>query len=414
MADSDFTTVWSHLLHKPSMSALRPSTLAQYRSVARHMHDVGVLLHSEYRMDGTTLTALKAKLSQRQMCIAQALLNTHCKTIGVLSCGEWRHQKEPRPPPVTWQHFVPRRVQCANNFEYYSEGLTAFVALHRPEVRLANNIRHRVSLLWSVLVTMEDCGSNWRTIDRQQVVHSAQRVLAGGSTPASLLIAVLNRFLCLLVHPFHPIRHWEVGAKLGPCKPLRLNAGANMPGGVGFQQHHISQLKKVAFVSSYNHLLVTLLSQTGLRRRAVAWLRTECVFDHENGCVRSIGMAVEKHLSVRHFPIGPELRACLERYLNENSRRCTHWLFPSKADSTKHTSPCTIQRTVRRLCAMAGVESPTGTRGFRKWVVTALMDHGNTIEYVSKWIGHKRVATTYAHYWAVSSKDAIITRPKPT
>ena len=63
---------------------------------------------------------------------------------------------------------------------------------------------------------------------------------------------------------------------------------------------------------------------------------------------------------------------------------------------------------------MAGVESPTGTRGFRKWVVTALMDNGNTIEYVSKWIGHKRVATTYAHYWAVSSKDAIITRPKPT
>ena len=120
-----------------------------------------------------------------------------------------------------------------------------------------------------------------------------------------MLIAVLNRFLCLLVHPFQPIRHWEVGAKLGPCKPLR-NAGANMPGGVGFQQHHISQLKKVAFVSSYNHLLVTLLSQTGLRRRAVAWLRTECVFDHENGCVRSIGMAVEKHLYVRHFPIGPE------------------------------------------------------------------------------------------------------------
>ena len=52
-------------------------------------------------------------------------------------------------------------------------------------------------------------------------------------------------------------------------QPLR-NAGANMPGGDGFKQRDITQLKEMAFASSCNHLLVTLLSQTGLRRRAVA------------------------------------------------------------------------------------------------------------------------------------------------
>jgi hypothetical protein len=403
----DFDMLWPRLAAQPSMSTLRPSTLAQYQRVARRMHHFGVIPYHTESIENIILL-LRGSLSPWQMRIAQALLNTHCGGLhqgAPISAGDW--QPEPKKAiAATWEFFVPRRIRQDADFGRFADCLATFVGLHRPEVRLANNIRHRVALLWSVLITIDGGGhpSWWRSIRRDHVVQGARR----GRYKRQLL-TTLNRFLCLLPPPMQRIHRWEIE---GGDQNHRVPC-LGMPGGIGFTGEDICRLKKVAWASSLHHLIVTLLSQTGLRRRAVAWLRLDCVVDRTGPgrVVRRIGVAMEKGMRVRHFPIGAELRACVERYLEEHGRRCTHWLFPNRGDQRKHVAPCTIQRIVKQLCGVAGVSSATGTRGFRKFVVRTLIDAGNALEYVSKWLGHQRVATTYGHYWDVSGDDAIIGRP---
>lgn len=366
-----FDQAWSKLEQSPSMRALCTSSLARYQSVARALHASG----------GGDPQNVAATLGMSRMRIAQAILNKHCGSR--MAAADWRTTQGMCNQVPTWEFFVPRRIRLLPEFARFAECLRAFIAEYRPEPRLANNIRHQVALLWDNVLQGLDADKDWHTMTYTDV---ATRLTNRGN-PRSLL-GVLNRFL-RLIGVDRRIRLSNLGTS-HTTHPAR-----------GFTPDEIRLLMNVSRPSAYHHLLVVLLAQTGLRCRAVAWLRSGAVFD------QPVGTAVEKGMRMRQFPIGPELRHCLERYRRAHVARCEQWLFPSRADRHRHVSASTIRRVIGRLCHQAGI-STRGTRGFRKFVVRTLVDAGNAIEYVSKWLGHRRVSTTYMHYWDATAHDVIV------
>lgn len=358
------------------MQALSATSITRYRSVARVLHAAG----------GADPTTVAKTLGMSRMRIAQAILNKHCGLA--MAVADWREPSCDKTPP-TWHFFVPRRILVLPQFENFSACLCAFIADCKPEPRLANNIRYQVALLWDYLLHRLGADRDWRTVTYTEVVTCLE---GGRQVSTRLLLSILNRFLRLI----------SIDRRI--CAADDKEERRRVVPGRGFTPDEIRHLVCIAKPSAYHHLLVVLFAQTGLRCRAVAWLRADAVFD------QVVGTAVEKGMRLRQFPIGPELRDCLERYRRTHGARCQEWLFPSRTNRCHHVSAATISRVIRRLCRMAGVAT-CGTRGFRKFVVRTLIDSGNAVEYVSKWLGHRRVSTTFEHYWDATSHGALLHHP---
>ena len=67
---------------------------------------------------------------------------------------------------------------------------------------------------------------------------------------------------------------------------------------------------------------------------------------------------------------------------------------------------CTIEEWLRKLAQAAGVtEVKVHPHAFRHTIVGRLMDAGNSLEVVSKYMGHKSLDTTSAHYWVANVQE---------
>ena len=412
-----FEAHWEWMLQQSVTQALTASTLVQYRAVARKIHN---RLHRAGLPLGTDTNSVVAALTDpgdpndtltpRQLRIARAILNTHwgiSRGARVSSC-DWRDQPLKGVDAPTWHYFVPRCVLNARDFQCFADCIEAFIASSRPEIRIANNIRHSVTVLFSLLGTMNI--QDWKQLTRSSVVAGivAHLQTHGWYRGDRTAVTVGNRLLGLLPQTSRSdkicLREVRMHVSITPA----VSHHTPPP---GFNEHEVHLLKGASKTSVVDQLVVTLMSQTGLRCRAVAWLRLDSVYDRAKKTVRRTGVAREKNMCVRHFPIGEELRVCFERYIQEYGRRCVHWLFPSPRNTNNHIATCTIQRIIKRLCIRAGITSAVGTHGFRKFVVRTLMASGNSLEYISKWLGHKHVETTFRHYWDVGSREAIIAHP---
>ena len=412
MDDMDgFAAHWKWMLQQPVTQALMASTLVQYRAVARkiysRLHQAGLPLQADTSSIITALVEPDDALTPPQLRIARAILNTHWGTshgVRISSC-DWQNQSPKEVDVPTWHCFVPRCVSNACNFGCFADCIETFIASSRPEIRIANNIRHSVTILFSLLEKMNI--EDWKQLTRSSVVGAIVAHLRthGGGRGA---VTVGNRLLGLLPQTSGLdkicLREVRMHVSIAPTV-------SHHPPPPGFNEREVHLLKAASKASVADQLVVTLMSQTGLRCRAVAWLRLDSVYDRAKKTVRHVGVAREKNMCVRHFPIGEELRVCFERYIHEYGRRCVHWLFPSPRNTNNHIATCTIQRIVKRLCIHAGITSTVGTHGFRKFVVRTLMASGNSLEYISKWLGHKHVETTFRHYWDVGGREAIIAQP---
>lgn len=410
MTDDGFEAFWLCVSSRRPFRALRPSTQLKYQSVARKMYDCLRRAHVSPQTSSRShvISTLLAEgvLSLGQMRVAQAILNKHWLAAspgeggGVSTC-DWMKPVLPEPVP-TWRSFVPRKVLHSPEFDHLAPCIERFVAMCRPEPRAANNIRYHVAVLFSVMTLAGP--EAWQQWTRDDVLRGVTLHTRQNSQTGRTVVAVANRLLRILGQE-------EGGQQIGwrdVTQDATRRIATTTLSATGFTADDVCRLKSVSASSVTDHLIITLLSQTGLRRRAIAWLRLDSVFDPSQRVIRTIGAAREKSMHVRHFPIGAELRECILRYIQKHERRCVIWLFPSPRDIHRHIAPCTVQRIVKRLCRKARLTRALGTRGFRKYVVRSLVDAGNSMEYISKWLGHRRVVTTFRHYWDVQGVQAIL------
>lgn len=145
-------------------------------------------------------------------------------------------------------------------------------------------------------------------------------------------------------------------------------------------------------------LIFLLLSRVGLRANAVHNLLVRDVYDVVRQTVHHTAAVLEKNSFVRHITLTAELREAVAQYVQKAAGlRPEHLLFRnSRHPCVPYTSLC--RHVCSTLSRRAGVRH-VHPHQFRTYIVNTCVQNGNSIEMVSKWLGHQSVNITFKHYY---------------
>lgn len=112
-----------------------------------------------------------------------------------------------------------------------------------------------------------------------------------------------------------------------------------------FTDAEVTALLSLPHLSVRDRLILHIMAETGLRRRAVAWLTVDGVYDAVSNTARDVAHATEKGLVVRDFMLSDGTKALLKEHIVDHSHehdRQSPWLFPSPKDPRLPLTPETI------------------------------------------------------------------------
>jgi integrase len=176
-----------------------------------------------------------------------------------------------------------------------------------------------------------------------------------------------------------------------------------------FTEAEVAAILTVVQDNARDHIMLRIMSETGLRRRAVSWLTVDAVYDHVAQTALPVATAVEKGLVLRQFQLSETTRLVLTDYVKNHLQRPHHWLFPSPChDGQRPIGSHSINHILRRACRKAGISGRhVHSHAMRKFVVCRLMAARNRVEDVAKWIGHRSVNITYKTYWDWNLQELV-------
>ena len=162
-------------------------------------------------------------------------------------------------------------------------------------------------------------------------------------------------------------------------------------------------------------LLMVLLSEVGLRQSAIRHLRLRDVAD-DRGEPRHICAVKEKCNARRCFVTSDKLKECIKNHATvisaaaEDAGRSPAEVYlmscPGATRSDAPVTSATIGQWLKKLAKSAGVtDVVVHPHAFRHTIVGNLMDAGNSLEVVSKFMGHKSLDTTSSHYWVANVQE---------
>lgn len=115
---------------------------------------------------------------------------------------------------------------------------------------------------------------------------------------------------------------------------------------------HILQLPNL---SMRDRLILQIMSETGLRRRAIAWLMVNEVYDTQRMQPLLVCRACEKGMATRSFMLSQSTRDLLATYIEQGYHHGSEWLFPSPRNHKSYISPLSINCILLRASKAAGV-----------------------------------------------------------
>jgi site-specific recombinase XerD len=159
-------------------------------------------------------------------------------------------------------------------------------------------------------------------------------------------------------------------------------------------------------------LLLVLLSEVGLRMAALRHLQYYDLVD-EGDKPRHICSVVEKGHAKRSFVTSERLKDAIAAHLERVRCIASAGDFPLSAcyvlsvePPTEPVTPAAVSDWLRKLAKAAGVKDvQVHAHAFRHTIVGRLMDAGNSLELVSKYMGHKSLDTTSSHYWVANVQE---------
>lgn len=168
-----------------------------------------------------------------------------------------------------------------------------------------------------------------------------------------------------------------------------------------------------------DHLMVTLLATTGLRRRGLLNIRTIDVAKlSENSNMEPhwdadvAGNTREKGGKTRSFPLFPNVQALIEKWLNTNEHNGgrpygpSPYLFPSGTGDKGQLSVSAIGNAFRRVCQKAGLaDHRAHLHAMRHSCAHRLLDSGNTPRQIAAYLGHSSASTTEKYYLRENPTD---------
>lgn len=178
-----------------------------------------------------------------------------------------------------------------------------------------------------------------------------------------------------------------------------------------FTDSEVEALLEICKNNAKLTLLLTILREIGLRMICISHIKYYMLLD-ETHTPREVCSVPEKQKNYRQFLTSMNLRSKIKSYadrirleLPQDQDFTNFYLF----NHTKPHLPYCIPSFRKCLLKMAKaaniVEVRVHPHAFRHTIVGKLMEAGNSIDVVSKFMGHKSTATTSTHYWVASIKE---------
>jgi integrase len=336
----------------------------------------------------------------------------------VTRCAARQQRWSTSPRDYNWTYFVPRYVLADACFEQHKDTLCRYVGLCNPKPADVRNVRYAISILhkWILRGAPSPAEDTAKALIGaivarvHQAPHAAvDRVIVETTRVANRLLLVRGTTWKLPLAQVRAMYHSSLS-----CNHLiaRNMCATNMEKRCTrlVRRHAFNDDEVCRLISNASTLrdrcVVVMLSHTGMRRRALAWLQLAAVWDGSR--VRSDGHTLEKGMCLRTFTIDSDMALCLQKYILHERPWGSQspWLFPSPHNPTAHIQPGTLQIRLKQHCDRLGiVGSHVRLHGLRKYTVGMLLQVGNSIESVSEWLGHRSVNTTYATYWDTEARD---------
>ena len=173
-----------------------------------------------------------------------------------------------------------------------------------------------------------------------------------------------------------------------------------------FYQSEIDRIFDAVATDPMYTLLFRILHEIGLRVGALVMLKISDMMTAD-GEPRSEVKVIEKGNKYRTFIAGDNVKEDLMTYINTRTDT-SPWLFPSPRNINKPIRPDSVQTKIKRLCNDMGIVGMhLHPHAFRHTLVNTLMDQGNDMTKVSKFIGHSSIQTTEKYYWTAQLGDIV-------
>ena len=259
--------------------------------------------------------------------------------------------KKKRYSTCIWEYipvYLRRPVAMSTDKQY----IFAFIQNLQPTPRRCNYIRSCITYVWTV------CHKS----PQQSVVHLTRSMLLEaldlnfGGSPCTRRIAcaAVNRYISEVVH----VENALISMSLKLPQHRSFNKRTTQP----IRDHFIHsevQMMLCANCGTRDHLIIRILSETGLRRLAVASLALDNIFGVHVDCtdVRTICSANEKGGMVRYFALSDGTKDVLKHYMRTThpGRTKSNWIFPSTIDLDKHIQGRVVNDVVRRVATGIGI-----------------------------------------------------------
>lgn len=171
--------------------------------------------------------------------------------------------------------------------------------------------------------------------------------------------------------------------------------------------------------SSLWKLMITILIEVSLRANALSNLKVGH-FITSSGYASSVAIN-EKNNRTREFVVSDSIAAALDEYFETYPlarKDMNRYLFRTqegeKGRISYQYSPSHINKVIKGFAEEIGIIGKhVHLHAFRHTLVNTLMSQGNKLESVSKFIGHKNVATTEQYYWTADVSTIVKTMNIP-
>ena len=316
--------------------------------------------------------------------------------------------------------FVPRFLcQRISESSFWKKSIIEYIAVlggnHLRCMMVRTYVAHIMRIFADTLKLAETV-SAFLSLTRTELVGAILRTNPTQMHQRRMARIAVNHFLGEVIFRDHPVLAARLflrtkhvfGRTSENCTHPALDVAIiqRKQGRDHFTPSEMGNILNQAGLSLRDRLMLTIMAETGLRRRAIAWLTVSNVYDTIDRTPLCVCRALEKGLNVRSFMLSDRTKELLSRYINEGHHRNSQWLFPSPRDVQKHISPLSVNCILVRACANIGIRGThVHSHAIRKFVVCELMAAQNRIENVAKFVGHRAVNMTYGTYWDIETSE---------
>lgn len=288
----------------------------------------------------------------------------------------------------TWISYMPRFIQPhVKRSSFWTRTFTEYIAVLGGNRLRQSMVRSYVAHTWRVfrdILKFEDAIEPFLTLSRGMLVSAVLRAYPDRVHQRRMCCIAVNHLLGRVIFRDHPIIFEQLALKftrhLFGRRKDRDAYQENM-GRDHFITSEIKQILQSPGLGMRDRLILLIMSETGLRRRAIAWLMVNEVYDVQKAQPLLVCRACEKGMVTRSFILSQSTRDLLAEYIRQGYHHGSKWLFPSPRNHHCCLSPLSIHCMLLRVSKAAGISGRhVHCHGIRKYVVCELMAAKNRIE----------------------------------